>query len=71
MLGENTTEGDERINVEQEQSLVPDDEVASVLDEVDDKKVEGSAVERIEQDLMLQTISPDMPTTMLAEATVM
>ena len=43
---------------------------ASDLEEGKDKKEDGSAEESVGEELMLQSIIPDTPTTKIAEATI-
>ena len=60
---------DECVQVERKRSLVPEDVVASVLGEVDGKQAGGSAGAGIGQDLLVQTIMSQTPTSQLAQAT--
>ena len=60
---------DESVQVERKRSLVPEDVVASVLGEVYGKQAGGSAEAGVGQDLLVQTIMSQTPTSQLAQAT--
>ena len=62
--------GERSVKAEREGSLVSDIVVASDSVEADDKEAECRAEEKVTQELMLQTIIPNTPTTKIAEATI-
>ena len=62
-------EVDESVQVERKRSREPEDVVASVLGEVDCKQAGGSTEAGVGQDLLVQTIMSQTPTSQLAQAT--